>query len=105
MHEGYPDWGCAVCDIGTYVCQLEEGDVTSPFSYNLPPAKPVVLKPLKYCEFRVAIGEFHEKDTRICEIFACSVLEGMAFCNVHTEIIMIELAKEVGNGPVSDQGG
>jgi len=68
----------------------------SPFSYNLPPAKPIVLKPLRYCEFRVSQGDFQDKAVYACEVFACATLEGMDFCDVHTQMIANELSKEVG---------
>jgi len=71
--------------------------MTSSFSMNLPPAKPTVIKPLVYCEFRVAVGDFNDKEVGVCEVFASAVLEGMAFCSVHAELISIELAKEAGN--------
>ncbi len=69
----------------------------SPFSMNVPPQKPLVLKPLRYCEFRVSFGDFGEKDVTSCEVFACAVVEEMAFCDVHGQLILSELAKEVGN--------
>jgi len=74
----------------------------SPFSYNLPPAKAVVLKPLRYCQFRTATGEFGDRRVDWCEVFACLVLEGMDFCEVHGNVIIAELEKEVGNGNISD---
>ncbi len=70
----------------------------SPFSYNAPPSKPLVLKPLVYCEFRVSSGDFQDRMVNVCDIFASAVVEEMTFCSVHAEVILIELAKEVGNG-------
>ncbi len=73
--------------------------MTSPFaSPQQPPALPVVLKPLRYCEFRTAEqAQYGETaDVVLCAVFASEVIEQMCFCYQHGLIIQDALVKEHG---------
>lgn len=41
------------------------------------------LVPLRYCDYRLSAHE----DGEICTIFAGEIVEGMAFCDGHAELI------------------
>ncbi len=75
----------------------------SPFVRQPLPDLPVVLKPLVYCEFRVAEsqGEWNQaNDVTMCPVFASEVIEEMPFCFMHGQIIQQALEAE-GGGHVS----
>jgi len=67
-----------------------------------PPAIPTVIKPLRYCEFRITnlyAGQGDgapDSDVEICAVFASEVIEGMPFCFRHGEIISKALEQERG---------
>jgi len=59
-----------------------------PFSVPEPP-KPVPVLPLRYCEFRTATQEYGDQgEVVMCATFASDVIEGMAFCMRHAEVIV-----------------
>ncbi len=72
----------------------------SPFAVPQPlPAVPVVLKPLRYCEFRHAESVEYGQgvpDVGECAVFASEIIEGMPFCFQHGQIIQAALAEEAG---------
>lgn len=72
---------------------------SSPFRQRVPEVLPEVLKPLRYCEFRVA--DMGDRVATVCAIFACAEVLGMAFCYQHAKQILGELqsegAADVGN--------
>ncbi len=74
----------------------------SPFMQPQPQAMPIVIKPLVYCEFRVAEateGYGQTPDVSMCAVFASEVIEEMAFCFQHGQIIQAALfAEGGGNG-------
>jgi len=66
-----------------------------------PPPMPTVLKPLRYCEFRIASTmEYGDKvqETTFCAVFASEIIHEMAFCYVHGLVIQNALEAEVSNG-------
>ena len=66
--------------------------VPGPFSMRMPPQVPPVLKPLRYCEFRVK--DMQESEVWTCDTFACAEIEGMAFCVAHGPLIQTALESE-----------
>ncbi len=71
----------------------------SPFIQQVQPQLPIVIKPLRYCEFRV-IHETREYTTppevNLCAVFASEVIEEMSFCYQHGLVIQAALAAESG---------
>ncbi len=72
--------------------------VQQPFSGEVKPVLPVVIKPLVYCEFRVAErSEYGEAgDVSVCAVFASEVIAEMPFCYQHGLVIQAALAAEGG---------
>ncbi len=65
-----------------------------------PPPLPEVIKPLKYCEFRVGTGQEYDTrmDVNLCPVFASEVIHEMYFCYQHGQIISQALGVERGEG-------
>ncbi len=59
----------------------------SPFRQRVPEPLPEVLKPLRYCQFRVGTEG-------VCDTFACAEVLEMAFCYHHAKVIVGELQNE-----------
>ncbi len=72
---------------------------SSPFRQRVPEVLPEVLKPLRYCEFRIA--ETPTAAATVCPIFACAEVLEMVFCYQHAKQILGELQNE-GAGVDSD---
>ncbi len=71
----------------------------SPFIQQVPPQLPVVIKPLKYCEFRQLQEhrtDYTSPDVTTCPVFASEKIEGMFFCYQHGLVILAALAAESG---------
>lgn len=66
---------------------------TSPFLQHVPKDIPKVMRPLRYCEFRVILGQ---EDVGLCPVFACTEDEGMWFCNRHHDEIQAAIQAEEG---------
>lgn len=64
----------------------------SPFRQRVPEVLPEVLKPLQYCEFRIA--ESSNANASVCAIFACAEVLEMALCFQHAKLVISELANE-----------
>ncbi len=64
-----------------------------------PPPMPTVLKPLVYCQFRVAATmEFgdNKQEVALCAVFASEIIHEMEFCYMHGLIIQNALEAEGG---------
>lgn len=61
----------------------------SPFMQRAPVEIPKVLRPFRYCEFRVV----DEEQVLMCPTLACVEIEEMPFCNVHG-LLALEGEKE-----------
>lgn len=64
---------------------------TMPFM-QLPEQLPKVIRPLRYCEFRVQ--ESQESEVGLCPTFACEQVEKMWFCYTHRKVIVAAIASE-----------
>ncbi len=63
-----------------------------------PPPLPEVIKPLKYCEFRVFSQADYAQaaDVELCPVFASEVIHEMYFCYQHGLVIQLALGTEAG---------
>ncbi len=71
-----------------------------------PPPLPEVIKPLRYCEFRIAVGQQGNYDTshevNLCPVFASEVIQEMYFCYMHGLVIQHALGQEQGGDDDDD---
>ncbi len=66
-----------------------------------PPPLPSVIKPLKYCEFRVTNSEQYAynqtAEVNLCPVFASELILDMYFCYQHGLVIQQALGTEDGD--------
>lgn len=63
-----------------------------PFEQKLPETRPKVIRPIRYCEFRVVTSD--QEAVYPCPVFACVIEEDMAFCHQHNQVIQDAIARE-----------
>lgn len=76
--------------------KVEEARMQSPFQQREKVVLPIVLKPLRYCEFRTFDASEYggSSNVDVCAVFASGELEGMSFCHQHGQVIALALEGE-----------
>ncbi len=80
------------------VYHILEEEMQSPFIRPEVAPQPTVLKPFRYCEFRVSEQSYGEDSAvTVCPVMASDLIEEMPFCYAHAQLIIAALEAEGGN--------